>query len=150
MRRRLTTHAAGRGGRPGPFARWEESGMAYRWYEGMRGADDVARVVVWQGDQPVPLLARLDLRSHSPTGFEWGYGGSGPAQLALAILADATGDDELSLQLYQKFKRDVVARLGRGSWFMHSQYVRDWSELAERHANLLGADQDEGSVGDGR
>ena len=30
------------------------------------------------------LNPRLDLFNHSPTGFEWGYGGSGPAQTALA------------------------------------------------------------------
>ena len=30
------------------------------------------------------LNPRLDLWNHSPTGFEWGYSGSGPAQLALA------------------------------------------------------------------
>jgi hypothetical protein len=40
-----------------------------------------------------PLNLRLDLRNHSPSGFEWGYGGSGPAQLALALLADCLGDD---------------------------------------------------------
>ena len=28
---------------------------------------------------------------HSPTGFEWGYGGSGPSDLALNILADVAG-----------------------------------------------------------
>jgi hypothetical protein len=28
----------------------------------------------------------LKIQSHSPDGFEWGYGGSGPAQAALAIL----------------------------------------------------------------
>ncbi len=28
---------------------------------------------------------------HSPSGFEWGYGGSGPADLALNILLAATG-----------------------------------------------------------
>src|SRR5205823_6333568 len=33
-----------------------------------------------------PLLPRFDLRNHSPTGFEWGYAGSGPAQLSLALL----------------------------------------------------------------
>jgi hypothetical protein len=38
-----------------------------------------------------PLTPRLDLWNHSPTGFEWGYGGSGPAQLALALLADHLG-----------------------------------------------------------
>jgi len=44
-----------------------------------------------------PLNPRLDLWNHSPTGFEWGYGGSGPAQLALALLADHFGDDQRPL-----------------------------------------------------
>lgn len=51
-------------------------------------------VTVWKegddGDAMLPM--RNDLRNHSPTGAEWGYGGSGPAQLALAILSDALGD----------------------------------------------------------
>ena len=34
------------------------------------------------------------IRNHSSSGFEWGYGGSGPAQLALAILADHFGPAE--------------------------------------------------------
>lgn len=34
-----------------------------------------------------PLDPRFDLMRHSPDGFEYGYGGSGPAQLALALLA---------------------------------------------------------------
>src|SRR5262245_22144387 len=41
------------------------------------------------GRQRSPLPLCLELRNHSPTGFEWGYGGSGPAQLALALLVDA-------------------------------------------------------------
>ena len=32
----------------------------------------------------------LAVARHSPNGFGWGYGGSGPAQLALAILLRAT------------------------------------------------------------
>lgn len=75
------------------------------------------------------LPARLDLRNHSPTGFEWGYGGSGPAQLALAILAYQTGDDELALRLYQRFKEDVVARFDRAEWELGSWQVRDWLAL---------------------
>jgi hypothetical protein len=39
------------------------------------------------------LSLRLGLRNHSPTGFGWGYGNSGPAQLALAFLKDAVGDE---------------------------------------------------------
>lgn len=54
------------------------------------------------------LDPRTDLANHSPTGFSWGYGGSGPAQLALAILADSMGD-EAALEHYQGFKSEVVA-----------------------------------------
>ena len=50
----------------------------------------------------------LTLFNHSPDGFNWGYTGSGPAQLALAILSDCM-DDEVAIRLYQKFKREVVA-----------------------------------------
>lgn len=38
-----------------------------------------------------PLHAFQEIRNHSPDGFNWGYAGSGPAQLALAILADCLG-----------------------------------------------------------
>lgn len=48
-------------------------------------------VYVESEEKRYPLPLRLEIRSHSPTGFEWGYGGSGPAQLALAILADHFG-----------------------------------------------------------
>ena len=59
------------------------------------------------------LNPRLDLRNHSPTGFEWGYSGSGPAQLALAILANHCGNDQHALICYQRFKSVVVSELPR-------------------------------------
>lgn len=37
---------------------------------------------------------------HSADGFEWGYAGSGPADLALSILADALGERPTSADLY--------------------------------------------------
>jgi len=55
-----------------------------RVYEGFREEDRTVLVVV----NGKPLNPRNDLMNHSPDGFEYGYGGSGPAQLALAILAD--------------------------------------------------------------
>ena len=61
-------------------------------YQGRREGHAV--IVVVDGR---PLNPRLDLWSHSPTGFEWGYGGSGPAQLALALLADHLEDDKRAL-----------------------------------------------------
>jgi hypothetical protein len=49
---------------------------------------------------------------HSPDGFEWGYGGSGPADLARSILYDAVGP-ELADRWYQAFKWEFIARLPR-------------------------------------
>lgn len=72
------------------------------------------------------LDPRADLRNHSPTGFEWGYSGSGPAQLSLAILACQLGDDAMACRLYQPFKRDVVSKLSRDNWAMTLEDVAKW------------------------
>jgi hypothetical protein len=77
-------------------------------YEGKR-TDGECEVTKSNGAEAAPLPLRLDLWDHSPTGFEWGYGGSGPAQLSLAILADALGDDEKAVKLHQPFKWEVIS-----------------------------------------
>lgn len=51
------------------------------------------------------------LRNHSPDGFCWGYAGSGPSQLALAILLEVTDDEKYALTHYQRFKVEVVEKL---------------------------------------
>lgn len=56
--------------------------------------------------------ASLRIRNHSPDGFNWGYGGSGPAQLALAILLKYMDIDNAQ-KYYQGFKWQVVARWPR-------------------------------------
>jgi hypothetical protein len=73
------------------------------------------------------------VRNFSPDGFEWGYAGSGPSQLALAILVDAVGEDR-ALLLYQDFARAVVARLPRHAWELSADDVREW--VAEQEATL--------------
>lgn len=67
----------------------------------------------------------LKLANKSPSGFNWGYGGSGPSQLALAILLDFTGSATVALEHYQRFKWDKVAFLG-SHWEMTAQEIRDW------------------------
>lgn len=62
------------------------------------------------------------LRNHSPDGFQWGYSGSGPAQLALAILLDYTKDPERSQRLYQTFKNDFV-RLFQDEWSLEAHLI---------------------------
>ena len=66
-----------------------------------------------------PLDPRYDLRQLSATGFEWTYEGAGPAQLALALLADHLGDDAQALPLYERFMRHLVAELDN-SWELTS------------------------------
>lgn len=74
-----------------------------------------------------PLKMTKLAKSKSPTGFNWGYLGSGCAALAHSILFDATGDAELSDELYQQFKSDFVARWPQGkNWSLPSQEVLDW------------------------
>lgn len=69
-----------------------------------------------------PLNPRFDLKRLSPTGFEWTYEGNGPAQLALALLADHLGDDAKALRLYEAFMRAVVADLDN-SWELTSAEI---------------------------
>jgi hypothetical protein len=54
------------------------------------------------------------LVAHS-RGFEWGYNGSGPAQLALALLYDHFGEPAIALDCYQQFTMRVVSDL-EGEW----------------------------------
>lgn len=80
------------------------------------------------------LDPRFDLRYHSPNGFSWGYHGSGPAQLALALLADATGDDELAQRYYQDFKAEVVAKIPTDSNFemTDTEIIESLEKIKER------------------
>jgi hypothetical protein len=72
-----------------------------------------------------PLDARLDLWNHSPTGFEWGYPGSGPAQLALALLADCLGDEDQAMQWHQDYKSAVIAGLPYAGWTLTEEGIRN-------------------------
>jgi len=82
-----------------------------------------------------PLNPRLDLWNHSPTGFEWGYGGSGPAQLALALLAEHLGNDDQAVALHQNFKFKVVATLPHDGWTLSSEQIQ--TALAAANAPAL-------------
>jgi len=72
-----------------------------------------------------PLDCRYDLLSASPSGFEWGYGGSGPATLAIAMVAHAF-DDEFACQHYQQFKREVVVNLTEEGWTLRTSDLDAW------------------------
>ena len=99
----------------------ERSQLQHPVYVGTRheGTPVVSRV---QSHIHLPLDRSQELVNHSPSGIEWGYRGSGPAQLALALLLDYTGDQDLALQHYMPFKDAVVSRLTcdepYGAWML--------------------------------
>ncbi len=125
-------------------------------YEGTRVERDGRLVVkVFEAGRSSPNAARgkklpprFDLRKHSPTGYECGYDGSGPAQLALALVVDHLDRNVLRAQaaavtleidhdlraadlservaelVYQDYKREVVARLPRdGAWILTEEEI---------------------------
>ena len=108
--------------------------MANKVYVGFRPANGDPRgvnVTVVENGEPRPLAPRLDLRAHSQNGFDWGYGGGKPAQLALAILADATGNDAYALRHHHWFKLEVIGGLSREGWKLTEGDVRGW--IQEHH-----------------
>lgn len=76
-----------------------------------------------------PLDCRYDLLSASPSGPAWGYGGSGPAQLAITILAH-TYDDKFACEHYQKFKREVVSELPEEGWTLTKADLDEWRTVS--------------------
>ncbi len=99
---------------------------------------------------------------HSPSGFEFGYGGSGPADLALNILNlfAPPGSDGLrpvrcyretcsrtAWQLHQSFKWEFLAPLTESGGVLPGTLIRAW--IAEQQpgiVTLYGLDaQEEGS-----
>ncbi len=74
--------------------------------------------------------------NHSPDGFNWGYGGSGPAQLALAVCFKLTKDRDKAVSLHQQFKRDIIAVLPQSDF----EILFAWDSRCSiaRYVNALG------------
>jgi len=81
--------------------------------------------VTVNGDECLPK--RYDLLSASPSGFSWAFSGSGPSQLAIAILAHAY-NDEFAKSRYQEFKREVVSELPEDGWTLTTADLDAWRE----------------------
>lgn len=102
-----------------------------KFYRGRRATGGGLEVTVCDGEGVRRLDPRNDLMNHSPTGLECGYAGSGPAQLAFAILADHLDDDGQADALSQRFKTDVISQLPRDrAWSIDDAHIERWLESA--------------------
>lgn len=107
----------------------EQSKPRRRLYKGVRTNGSV--VVTVNGD---PLK---HIVYHSPSGFEWGYAGSGPADLALSILADYFNEARLdwdgrAWQLHQDFKDDFIATIEDDQFLIDTYQIDNWIYLANQ------------------
>jgi hypothetical protein len=91
---------------------------------GQAGPGTVMRTFADGKADDLPLCR--DLVDHSPDGFQWGYAGSGPAQLAFALVYDATGDERLTRQVYQDFKREIVVTLP-DQWRLEAENIAEFA-----------------------
>jgi hypothetical protein len=110
-------------------------------YKGLRTSEEIMVWIEEEGARsPAPLPMRNDIRNHSPDGPNWGYGGSGPAQLALALMCQVT-DRFIAEQIYQHFKFKVVAGWKTDSWVLTKGQLQQWVDrhIAEHPAVLTRA-----------
>lgn len=125
------------------YSRAEQERRQAAWHEGEDWPDDV-RVLVGDHEHDGQSLTHVVV--HSPSGLEWGYGGSGPSDLALSILTDFLGEDpeavkaanwshlarpSLALKLHHVFVATVIADLGVGpgnpsTWLLSGTGIRHW------------------------
>lgn len=96
-------------------------------YIGTRDAVDGAQVWLrFPGGREERLPLRTEVECRSPTGFEWGYHGSGPRQLAIALAVDALERAGVSkeraaaeaVKVSNRLKCVLVAQLRREGWEM--------------------------------
>lgn len=95
-------------------------------YTGERGARGAhVAVLNLATHEARPLPTGFQYVNHSPNGFEWGYLGSGPAQLAFAILLDHFQDPAPARVFYQSFKFEVIACLAHPRWELTTEQISE-------------------------
>ena len=109
-----------------------------------------AKKVLYRGEQPgletmvavsrdggetwAPLPHRCEPGDcHSPTGFNWGYRGSGPADLAKNLLWDLWGREPHPAEAFH-FKEAQIAMLTTRQWTLDADLI-EWVMSQQRGAN---------------
>ena len=145
---RLLTNQTSIHERMGPVCRGHRKGD-----DAMKDTDDFTDFTLFEPIEEGVILKRDErgvwtniphlVTHHSPTGFEFGYGGSGPADLALnicEIMLNRIGYDgdrvkcfdgdcwEMSFKLHQDFKRHFIACVDREGGRIPYAAIQSWIE----------------------
>lgn len=107
-----------------------------RFFHGWRSPATGQPFVLVDGERfQLPALLPGEVR-HSPDGFNWGYHGSGPAELARAILIAVFPTDPMVRRpsCYQQFKAEIIGGLP-AEWTLTADAVRAW--YVRWHGSLL-------------
>ena len=94
--------------------------------------------LVFVDGKELPLAPSLKAHNHSPAGFSWGFSGSGPAQLALALLLYAGVSKHDAHCLHQTFKAQHVARWPFNQSFSVELDIKAWVHGAQAAGRALG------------
>ena len=95
-------------------------------YHGKRlaGTTDPGPVSITENGTTKPLAVRNELVRHS-TELSWGYFGSGPAQLAFALLMDVVNVPVDAGRLYRAFRDEIISALD-DEWTLTERDIGDW------------------------
>jgi hypothetical protein len=93
--------------------------------------ENAHHVSIRDGAAKRPLDPRSDLGNQDKVRFGWGTQDGDPAQLSVALLADALGDDGRALRLQQRFNNRVVSNLPK-RWIMSRSRVLAFVRMIER------------------
>lgn len=87
--------------------------------------EEINDVECWVNDGEYCTNVPQRIIDHSPTGFAWGYGGSGPADFALNVLSLFVGEDA-AYPLHQDFKWDFIASLPETGGTIAKSDILEW------------------------
>ena len=93
--------------------------------QGAEPSPPVLAVRLWRDGDGVARMTCPHAVRHSPSGPEWGYGGSGPADCARSVLLALT-DETTADAHYQAFKAEVVAQVPEAGAVISRVAVLAW------------------------
>jgi hypothetical protein len=92
--------------------------MSDIFFNGLGWATPKSSVFVVKNDKRMLLPMTTHARLLSPTGYNWGYGGSGPRALAHSVLSYVIGI-HFADKLFEQFEQDIIKKLPMDTnWMM--------------------------------